>query len=142
MTPEQYRLYTGMQRLFRLMGTGGNAWTGVRATTVGNGSPTFASLASRTIRFLENNRVAERSSLPAIPVYTAPWWGLAAIGVDVQPGDIYTNGTIAFSVTGLPDTSQGFQVIPAAALPLIEVPGYEGAAGLPLLDNDGNTLLG
>jgi hypothetical protein len=65
----------------------------------------------------------ERSSLPAIPIYTAAWWGLASADVDIQAGDVYTNGTRAFTITGMPDTSQGFQVIPAATLPLIEVPG-------------------
>lgn len=122
MTPYQYRLYRYMLAHFYRFSTGGAAWTGVRGTSTGLAAPTYASLSSRTIRFMEWNRVVERSSLPQIPIYTAPWWGLAAIGVDVQPGDIYTNGTIAFSVTGLPDTSQGFQVIPAASIPLIEVP--------------------
>lgn len=113
MTGEQRRLYLGMLRLFAMMGTGGAAWTGVRGVTTGVGSPTFSSLASRTIRFMEWNRVVDRASLPAIPIYTAPWWGLASAGVDVQPDDIYTNGTIAFRVTGAADVSSGFQVIPA-----------------------------
>lgn len=122
MTPQQHKLYLGMVRLFSFMGTGGATWAGVRPTVVGTGAPTYTNLASRTIRFLENNRVAERSSLPDIPIYTAAWWGLADISVDIQAGDIYTNGDRAFHVKGEPDTSQGFQVIPAAVYSLIEVP--------------------
>lgn len=113
MTGPQQRLYAGMVRLFATFGTGGASWVGVRATSTGLSAPTLTSLATRTIRFLENNRVAERASLPNIPIYTAPWWGLADASVDVQPGDVYTNGAIAYLVTGQPDTSQGFQVIPA-----------------------------
>jgi hypothetical protein len=122
MTPYQHRLYRHMLTHFHRFNTGGTAWAGVRGGVVGTGSPTFTALASRTIRWMENNRVAERSSLPNIPIYTAGWWGLAAIDVDIQAGDIYTNGVRAFTITGVPDTSQGFQVIPAATLPLIEVP--------------------
>lgn len=132
MTAAQHKLYVGMVRLFSLMGTGGAAWAGVRPSTTGLVAPTYANLASRTIRFLENNRVAERSSLPDIPIYTAAWWGLASADVDIAVGDIYTNGTRAFRVTGQSDTSQeGFQVIPAAVYPLIEVPGIaaQAAAG-------------
>lgn len=118
-----------MISLFRMMGTGGAAWTGVRTTVTELDTHSDAALASRTIRFLENNRVAERSSLPDIPIYTAAWWGLAAIDVDIQPGDIYTNGERAFRVTGQPDTSQGFQVIPAAVYPLGSVPVVVTPAG-------------
>lgn len=122
MTPYQYRLYRHMLTHFHRFCSGGAVWTGVRPDVVGVGATTYTSLASRTIRFLENNRVAERSSLPDIPIYTAKWWGLAAIDVDVRVGDIYTNGTRAFEVKGVPDTSQGFQVIPAAVYPLASVP--------------------
>lgn len=140
MTPQQYKLYRGMLRLFTLMGTGGAAWTGVRATTVGVGAPSFTALASRTIRFLENNRVAERTSLPSIPIYTAPWWGGAAADVDVQAGDIYTNGTIAFVVDGAPDTSQGFQVIPARVW-VGAVPTVGGTTYYILLETGDSLLL-
>lgn len=103
-----------MLRLFTTYGTGGNAWTGIRGVSTGLGSPIFEALSSRTIRFLENNRIREFQTLPAIPIYTAPWWGLASISVDIQEGDVYTNGEMAFLVTGTPDASQGlFQVIPA-----------------------------
>lgn len=102
--------------------SGGAAWTGVRTSVTGLGTPVYSALASRTIRFLENNRIAERSSLPDIPIYSAPWWGLAAIDVDILPGDIYTNGTRAFQITGVSDTSCAFQVIPTAVYPLASVP--------------------
>lgn len=119
MTPEQFRLYTGMLRLFRAYGTGGSTWTGQRASGgTPAADPTLAALASRTIRFCQNNRVALAGTLPAIPIFTAPWWAIAAATVDVQAGDVYTNGEIAFLVTGAPDTSQGFLVIPSAPCPV------------------------
>lgn len=129
MTPYQYRLYRHMLTHFHRFCTGGAAWVGVRTTVVGTGAATYTNLASRTIRFLENNRIAERSSLPAIPIYTAAWWGLAEAGIDIQPGDIYTNGERAFHITGQPDTSQGFLVIPAAVYPLADVPVVATQAG-------------
>lgn len=122
MTPEQYRLYAGIVRLARTFGTGGSSWAGVRGTSTGLGAPTFTNLDSASGYFLENNRVAERTSLPDIPIYTAPWWWIPVGNADTQVGDIRTDGTYAFLITGQPDTSQGFQVIPARVYPLIEVP--------------------
>jgi hypothetical protein len=118
-----------MLRLFSLMGTGGAAWAGVRASSAGVAAPTMSSLSIRTIRFLENNRIKEALSLPQIPIYTAPWWGLAGLDVDIRAGDVYTNGTIAFLVTGQPDTSQGFLVIPAAVAALPRSLALQAGAG-------------
>ncbi len=121
MTPEQYRLYNGILRLFRIYGTGGATWTRTRGTGgTPVAAPAFEQTASVAVRFCQNNRVAPAGSLPAIPIFTAPWWGLADAAIDIQPGDIYDNGVIAYLVTGAPDTSQGFLVVPAAecGLPL------------------------
>jgi hypothetical protein len=119
----RYKLYMGMLRLGRAYGTGASSWTGVRGDTAGVGSPIFSALSAASGYFLENNRVAERSSLPNIPIYTAPWWWITSIDTDARPGDIRTDGTYAFTITGQPDTSQElFQVAPAAPLPLGEVP--------------------
>lgn len=115
MTPEQHRLYTGMLRLFATYGTGGATWTGQRASGgTPATAPTLAALESRTIRFCQNNRIAPANTLPAVPIFTAPWWAIAAAGVDIQAGDVYTNGTIAYVITGAPDTAQGFVLAPAA----------------------------
>jgi hypothetical protein len=117
---QQFKLYQGMLRLGRAYGTGGAAWTGVgvRTPTVGLAAPTLSALASATGYFLENNRIREAMSLPQVAIYTAPWWWITGIDTDVQLDDIRTNDTRAFLITGTPDTSQGFQVVPAAVYQL------------------------
>jgi hypothetical protein len=113
-TAQQLALFRAAVRIGTAFGTGGAAWTGVRTT---GGSPSVdvvdTALASRTIRFIENGMAKLSIAFPAIPVYQAPYVGVADIGVDIREGDVYTNGTIAFRITGTPDTSQGFQLIPA-----------------------------
>ncbi len=115
MTGEQYKLYQAALRIARAFGTGGASWAGQRAT---GGTPTadaaINALPLTTIRFVENNLVRPAQALPAASIYAAPWWGVAAAGTDVQPGDLYSNGTIAFLITGAADTSQGFMLAPAA----------------------------
>lgn len=115
MTAEQQKLYAGILRLFRLFGTGGATW---RRTRTSSGAPdagaTVTQVGSLTIRFCQNNRIVKADTLPALPIFTAPWWGVADASVDVQGQDIFDNGTLAFLVTGTPDTSQGFLAIPAA----------------------------
>lgn len=140
MTGAQRRLYSGILRLVRAYGTGGAAWTGRRA--VGGSpaaDPTIASLASRTMRFVINGKIRQAGTLPDIPIYSAPYWGVAASGVDVQEGDVYDNGALAFLVTGTPDSSQGFLLIPAA---LAAVPGAAADGGDILLDSNGEELTG
>ncbi len=116
MTPEQYRLYAGILRLMRTWGTGGASWRRTRATVATPATdPTLTQTGGIVIRFCQNNRVMQAGTLPQIPIFTAPWWGVAAAGVDVQAGDVYDNGVIAFLITGEPDSSQGFLVPPAAS---------------------------
>lgn len=133
MTSAQYRLYQGILRLFQLFGTGGSLWAGVR-TSGGTPAtaPTMSTLDLRTIRFCQNNRVAQVNALPSLPIFTAPWWGVASADVDIQAGDVYSNGAIAFLVTGKPDSSQGFLVIPATETqpPLNHTGGGAYQAGL------------
>jgi hypothetical protein len=115
MTAEQYRLYGGILRLMRTYGTGGASWRRTRATVATPATaPTITQTSGIVIRFMPNNRVAPANTLPAIPIFTAPWWGVAAAGVDVQSGDVFDNGSVAFLITGAPDASQGFLVPPAA----------------------------
>lgn len=127
MTGAQRQLYRAALSIGRAFGTGGAAWTGVRST---GGSPsvdaTTATLASRTIRFIVNGMAQLSNSFPAIPVYQAPYVGVAAAGVDIREGDVYTDGTIAFRIIGTPDTSQGFQLIPAqlTAVPMTTQAGF------------------
>lgn len=109
MTAEQYRLYGGIVKLMRRFGTGGASWRRTRGP-----ASTITQTGGVALRFCQNNRVAQANTLPAIPIFTAPWWGVADASVDIQSGDIYDNGVIAFLITGTPDSSQGFLVIPAA----------------------------
>jgi hypothetical protein len=114
MTSTQRTLYRAALRIGRAFGTGGSAWTGRRATGgTPATAPTISTLSSRTIAFLENGMVKQMTAQPAVPIFASPYWGVAAIDVDILVNDVYTNGTIAFIVTGQPDTSQGFQLIPA-----------------------------
>jgi hypothetical protein len=125
MTAEQYRLYLGMLRLLRTYGKGGATWTRTRASGgTPAADPTITQTSGIVIRFMPNNRVVERSALPGLPIFIAPWWGVAAAGVDIQAGDVYDNGSIAFLITGTPDSSQGFLVPPAAPT---QVPATIGA---------------
>ena len=115
MTPEQYRLYRAAIRIARAFGAGGAIWAGQRASAVTPAADAaIDTLPLTTIRFVENNMVRPAQALPVTPIYTAPWWGVAAAGADVRVGDMYSNGTLAFLITGQPDTSQGFVLAPAA----------------------------
>lgn len=53
-------------------------------------------------------------SLPQTPIFQSPWWGEAEIDVDVQVGDVFDNGDIAFRITGTPDTSLEILQLPPA----------------------------
>lgn len=96
-------------------GVGGGTWTRTRVT---GGDPATDSTTSTTpgiaVGFLENNPLDDKTALPATALYSAPYWGIAALGVDIQVGDVFSNGSIAFLITGAPDVSQGYQRIPAA----------------------------
>ena len=119
MTAEQFRLYLGILRLFRTYGTGGATWTRTRASGgTPAADPTITQSSGLTIRFCQNGRVAQAQALPVLPIFAADWWGVAAGDVDIQAGDVYDNGSIAFVVTGEPDTSQGFLLIPADVHPV------------------------
>lgn len=101
-------------------GTGGAIWAGVRPSggTIAT-LPVFEVLPIQTLYFVENNPVRAAQALPET-VYRAPFWGVAPQDADIQVGDVYSNGAIAFLIVGMADTSQGFQRIPATltALPV------------------------
>lgn len=121
MTSSQRRLYNGMLRLFRQFHTGGVSWAGIRAS---GGTPAtdavLDALPVAPLLFVQNNRAKEAMALPQTLLYTAPWCALLIGGavVDVQVGDVRSDGTYAFLVQGI-DTSQGFQLLLAdvATLP-------------------------
>lgn len=120
MTDAQQLLYDGMGMLFDTFGEGGAVWRRTRATGAApETGPTIAHTSGIAIRFLANGRIVEGASLPHMPIFDAKYWGLCPIGTDVQAGDIFDNGQVAFLITGVPDVSQGFMVPPCdqVALP-------------------------
>lgn len=121
---------------------GGPIWTGVEPSSTGLGTVTYAGLAAARMVFIPVALEKNRQSFPEIDVWGCDWLVFALLGVNVQANHIRTDGTYAYRVTNVPTVKYGFILGPAAVLPLIEVPGYENMAGLPLLDNDGNILLG
>lgn len=132
MTAEQHRLYVAALRIGRAFGTGGFTWAGIRAT---GGTPsadaTVNALDLANGYFIENNLISRAVSLPDIAIYRALWWWVTGISTDIQANDVRSNGAIAFLITGTPDTSQGFNIAPAAptALPANHV-GAAFQAGL------------
>lgn len=126
MNAQQRRIYLGNVYLFTLSGLPSATWRRTRASGASPGTAaTIAQVSGIAIRFCPNNRVVEQPTLPHAPIFTAPYWGLSAIDVDVQSGDIYDTGTVALLITGAPDRSQGFLVIPAT---LTEVPATVGGS--------------
>lgn len=116
MTAQQTALYRAAVTIGKRFGRNGGAssWTGFRShdnTPASDG--TIESLSARTIYFVENNLVSLKHAIPTVPIFAASYWGIASIDVDILVGDLYVNDTTAVLVTGLPDVSQGFQLIPA-----------------------------
>lgn len=114
MTAAQQQLYIGMGVLFDTFGEGGATWRRTRSTAAEPGTaPTTAHVSGIAIRFLANGRIVETPTLIHLPIFDAAYWGLCPLGTDIQVGDVFDNSTIAFRVSGVPDISQGFMVVPA-----------------------------
>jgi hypothetical protein len=116
MTPYQYKLYTGMLRLFRGYQTGGASWTPITASggTIST-APTFTAGTALTLYIVEASLIRKQITLPAVGIYAAPWWGLGGMTLDIDPGVILQSAaspTLGFQVDGVADTSQGFPVFP------------------------------
>ena len=93
---------------------GGPSFTGTRATG-GNvaSDPTSTALASRTIYFIPAKLEDFQKTFPGVPIFSAPWYGFAAAGVDIQAQDTYTDGTLTYRIVGAPATEYGFVLAPA-----------------------------
>ena len=76
-------------------------------------APTIASLDARTIYFIPAKLEDFKATFPGVQVFTAPWYGFAVAGVDLRSGDVYSDGTLAYLVTGEPATQYGFVLAPA-----------------------------
>lgn len=110
---------------------GGPAFTGVRGTSTGLAAPSYAALSSRRLVFIAQALEGFVRTFPEVEVWKAPWLVFALLAVDVQSGDIYTDGTLAYTITATPVTHYMFVLAPASPLPLAEVPtvGATGQAG-------------
>ncbi len=96
-------------------GVGGPSFVGIRANaSTPAAAPTITSLSPRSLYFIAASLVNFRPTFPEVLVWKAPWLVFAAIGVDVQAGDIYTDGTLSYLITGSPVTHYGFVLGPAA----------------------------
>jgi len=105
---------------------GGPSFAGQRASGgTPATAPTIANLDARTIYFIPAKLEDFKLTFPGVQVFTAPWYGFAVAGVDIQAGDVYTDGTLAYLITGEPATQYGFVLAPAveaqipAALPQV-----------------------
>lgn len=119
---------------------GGPSFTGQRGTGGGPATDvTIASLPACDIAFIPAKLEEFKLAFPGVEVFTAPYYGYASLELDIQYGDIYTDGTVAYAVRGTPASEYGFQLIPAERC---GVPGAETVVSDPLLDSGGNILLG
>lgn len=102
-----------------LFAVGGPSFTGSRASG-GDPStdPSVGALSSRTIYFIPATLEQFRQAFPQVDVFSAPWYGFAALGTDIQAGDIYTDGTLSYQISGKPATEYGFVLAPASEYPL------------------------
>jgi len=93
---------------------GGPSFAGQRAS---GGTPaadtTLSSLDARTIYFIPAKLEDFQATFPGVKVFTAPWYGYAVAGTDIQAGDVYTDGALAYLITGAPALEYGFVLAPA-----------------------------
>jgi hypothetical protein len=94
---------------------GGPSFTGQRTS---GGTPvadaTVTSLNATTIYFIPAKLEDFKLTFPDVPVFTAPWYGFALAGTDIQAQDVYTDGALTYLITGEPATQYGFVLAPAA----------------------------
>lgn len=100
------------------MGVGGPSFTGQRvgeATPIGNVTKEY--LSARTLVFIAAQLETFVTTFPEVRVWAAPYLVFATLGVDIQYGDAYTDGTHSYYITGQPVTHYGFVLAPAALYP-------------------------
>ncbi len=115
-----------------LFGVGGPSFTGSRASGGTPASaPTIASLSARTIYFIPAKLEDFKLTFPGVQVFAAPWYGFAVAGTDIQAGDVYSDGTLAYSIIGGPALEYGFVLAPAvmADVPAIVTPAAQAGWG-------------
>lgn len=111
-------------------GVGGPSFAGQRTS---GGTPsadaTIASLGATTIYFIPAKLEEFKLTFPNVQIFTAPWYGFALAGTDIQAQDIYSDGTLAYLITGAPATQYGFVLAPAAEAALPRSVALRAGAG-------------
>lgn len=98
---------------------GGPSFVGQRAKDGTPASaPTISNLSVRTIYFIPAKLEDFQATFPGISVFGTPYYGFAVAGTDIQADDIYTDGTLAYLITGVPALEYGFVLAPAQKTPL------------------------
>lgn len=93
---------------------GGPSFTGTHTTGGNTGAATVTSLGARTLYFIPASLETFVTTFPEARIWAAPWLVFAALGVDIQEGDTYTDGAgHAYRITGRPVTHYGFVLGPA-----------------------------
>lgn len=111
-------------------GVGGPTFAGQRASGGTPASiPAVTSLSARSLYFIAASLENFRPTFPEVLVWKAPWLVFAELATDVQAGDIYTDGTLAYVITGAPVTHYGFVLGPAAPTQLPHSVALRAGAG-------------
>lgn len=109
---------------------GGPAFTGVRPSRTGLAAPTYASIASCRLVFVAQALEGFARTFPEVLVWKAPWLVFALLGVDVQAGDIYTDGTAQYQIAATPVLHYGFVLGPAVVFTgIVPSPALRAMAG-------------
>lgn len=108
-----------------LFGVGGPSFTGQRGS--GDGvvtARTIASLSARTLYFIPSQLETMHRTFPEVEVWKCPYLVFGVASLDVQADDVYTDGTLAYCITGAPVLHYGFLLGPASVCPVpVALPG-------------------
>ena len=84
-------------------------WTIARTTGDGVSTPRVTVWAGSVTAFIARNREdAPFTAEAQTTIYTAPWLAFAALGTDIQIGDVLISGAFSFLVAGAVETDEGF----------------------------------
>ncbi len=125
--PSIYTEFATLPTEIESFSVGGPVFTGVRTEVTGLGTTVYSALASRRIVFVAQALEGFARTFPEVEVWKAPWLVFALLGVDLQAGDIYSDGTEKYLITATPVLHYGFVLAPANvypyAVPVVVVTG-------------------
>lgn len=108
---------TLLSDVFPLFRVGGASWTRTRTTAHTPAADGSASTATVALSVLDNRRSDMAASMTGWPVLDSAWVAYGADDVDLRAGDTITDGTSTYTVTGAPETHQGFLAAPLEKKP-------------------------